>query len=933
MPRGGRGGAVAVPPSDIGGDSSTFSQLSDSESGVLPQTGSSASQQLLGHWQNSSQDGNISENIQQKEEPGSQSEHPSSQTESTQQLSSAEGQDQQGSNQTKHDQPQLQLDHSHSDQQLQTETSAAQPVDKDQINSSGQTSFQIQKQESSTQYSDSQQQTIDQPLNAEQQTAAANLPFPKQESSTQHSESQQQNIQQQLNVEEQIASGSEAKRMKSSPSIPFQLLIPIVRPHLDKDRAMQLQSVFTKLRSNEVSKEDFLRVIRNIVGDQMLRQAVNKVHMQLQAQAAKNQQTSPNQYSLQNQASQQQLLSRGAQQFHDSRAFSLLPRQPVSASTVQMQMDTKFPPIENSSQKSRETEHNSDGRGMNASQMHSTSKIVSNPEREASIDSIQGINKQQQQLLQPQTSFPMYAGSSSSFHSHPYARPPISAATTALRSQHQDSQMRPSPHTQGMAPKKSGPVQPGNALNVPKYELQNIGNDAKRLHGGPLTSHSSQQLPVSWQPMASKEQRSTSIPSMSHVKQEVVDQANEPSNKSQLTTPHGSSFGSGNVGQGNPTLGALNSIGSLTTLADSNAQISSPLLAGTTTKTQLKKPSVGQKKPLEAASNSSATASKKQKTSGTFHDQSIEHLNDVTAVSGVNLREEEEQLLAAPKEDSRASEATRRVVQEEEERLILQKGPLQKKLADIMYKTGLKRISNDVERCLSLCVEERLRGVINSLIRLSKQRVDIEKTRHRFVITSDVRRHILEVNRRAKEEWDKKQAEEAEKNRKVNESDGNGSDVDKDKDDGRSKANKANKEEDDKMRTTAANVAARAAVGGDDVLSKWQLMAEQARQKREGLDAPSPSQTGKATSSKPSSGLKRSMKEQQETQRRGSSSSSISGGSRRFGRSPAAISQSKVARNISRKDIIAVLEREPQMSKSTLIYRLYEKLSGDSAVE
>lgn len=42
-----------------------------------------------------------------------------------------------------------------------------------------------------------------------------------------------------------------------------------------------------------------------------------------------------------------------------------------------------------------------------------------------------------------------------------------------------------------------------------------------------------------------------------------------------------------------------------------------------------------------------------------------------------------------------------------------------------------------------------------------------------------------------------------------------------------------NKEDDDKMRTNAANVAARAAVGGDDLLSKWQLMAEQARQKRE----------------------------------------------------------------------------------------------------
>lgn len=39
------------------------------------------------------------------------------------------------------------------------------------------------------------------------------------------------------------------------------------------------------------------------------------------------------------------------------------------------------------------------------------------------------------------------------------------------------------------------------------------------------------------------------------------------------------------------------------------------------------------------------------------------------------------------------------------------------------------------------------------------------------------------------------------------------------------------------------------------------------------------------------------------------------------------------ARSISIKDVIAVLEREPQMLKSTLIYRLYEKLSADAAGE
>lgn len=43
--------------------------------------------------------------------------------------------------------------------------------------------------------------------------------------------------------------------------------------------------------------------------------------------------------------------------------------------------------------------------------------------------------------------------------------------------------------------------------------------------------------------------------------------------------------------------------------------------------------------------------------------------------------------------------------------------------------------------------------------------------------------------------------------------------------------------------------------------------------------------------------------------------------------------QTRVARNISIKDVIAVLEREPQMSKSTMIYRLYEKLQADTAAD
>lgn len=73
------------------------------------------------------------------------------------------------------------------------------------------------------------------------------------------------------------------------------------------------------------------------------------------------------------------------------------------------------------------------------------------------------------------------------------------------------------------------------------------------------------------------------------------------------------------------------------------------------------------------------------------------------------------------------------------------------------------------------------------------------------------------------------------------------------------------------MRTTAANVAARAAVGGDDMLSKWQLMAEQARQKREGgMDSASSSQAGKDAVRKSSSAAGRHGKDNLEGERKGS---------------------------------------------------------------
>ena len=60
---------------------------------------------------------------------------------------------------------------------------------------------------------------------------------------------------------------------------------------------------------------------------------------------------------------------------------------------------------------------------------------------------------------------------------------------------------------------------------------------------------------------------------------------------------------------------------------------------------------------------------------------------------------------------------------------------------------------------------------------------------------------------------------------------------------------------------------------------------------------------------------------------------SFTGLSRKSARNQVMMSQPKVTRSISIKDVIAVLEREPQMSKTTLIYRLHEKTRADAVAE
>ncbi|KAE8666462.1 PXMP2/4 family protein 4-like isoform X1 [Hibiscus syriacus] len=779
-----------------------------------------------------------------------------------------------------------------------------------------------------------------------QTTEKSPTPREPERTNNQDSESQYAKLQKTSN---QPASGAEQPNnpMNRGKQVPFAVLLPALVPQLDKDRAMQLHTLYGKLKKNEIAKDGFVRHMRDIVGDQMLRLAVNKLQAQI----------SSNQFPLQSHTGARPTALRmpsvgGATQLASPHSLSQLhqkgPNSPANSTqapspAVPMQANSSYLSGENKAKKSQELDCQSDSRfGMVGSQISSSGSTTANQERGRSSIPTQGINKQQQQPLNfPQNSFGMYGSN----NYHTYSGPNVNTSASTLKLQPHDSQMRQIAHHQSMGPNPvGGSTQAMNMMSGPKLERQNSSNDPNRLQGASLSHFSGGSVP--WQASPSKELNPGPLSSAAYVKQESVDQGADQY-RPHLSATQGVSTTL--VEQGNAVITTPRdepgekqssrvgfSTPSITAQMDSNMgsrNTSVPAPAGVNARTPQKKSSIGQKKPLEGLGSSPAPSSKKQKVSAAFSDQSIEQLNDVTAVSGVNLREEEEQLLSGPKDESRVSEASRRVVQEEEERLFLKKTPLQKKLAEIMAKSGLKNISNDVERCLSLSVEERMRGLICNLIRLSKQRVDVEKPRHRTQITSDVRQQIMMMNQNARGEWEKKQAE-AEKLQKLNEPEAETAvDGDKEKDDSRAKVVKVNKEEDDKMRTTAANVAARAAVGGDDMLSKWQLMAEQARQKREGgTDAASGSQVGKDVNNRPPSASGKSTKYNQEFEKTGPLSPHASGGSKKFGRNQGVMltPHTGVARTISVKDVIAVLEREPQMSKSTLIYSLYEKACSES---
>ncbi|KAH0455063.1 hypothetical protein IEQ34_016987 [Dendrobium chrysotoxum] len=862
----------------------------------------------------------------------------------------------------------------------------------------------------------------------------------------QHSKVQQQKVQQFNNQQPpntDLSNNSLNWKIQKN-SLKLNMLVPQLQPLLDKDRLMLLRALHIKLLNNEISKENYLEVCKKVVGDRMIRReaAVHQAQMQLQAQAA----------------------------------WELNQKKYLSHAPVVPECKT-------------------DVKGGHVAQAYATGSSAVNNLGSLSKVYTKALTNTQQHPPTVQTLFSMCG---SSFQDHAYMRPSIITTSTSLKLQNQSSQMRKPTVNPSIASSVS--TQPMNIATIQNYELYKAVKNHKNMHYGStsqmLNQHHEQVAQQTLSSSIAIEEPACGSQTTDYVGKDSIGHDLEFLKKHQFSVPQ-STVASVYGDKGHATLKdelhekkfsnaccPINSsaIGKTTIPAAvvTNSIMQNPLqsqsqslslICGTSIKFPPKKPPIGKKKTLETSGNSQPQASKKQKTSGAFLDQSIEQLNDVTAVSGVNLRAEEEQLLVTRTEGTQASEAIQRVVQEEEETSILQKGPLQKKLTQIISRCGLGGISKDVEYCLSMCVEERLRSFIGNSIRLSKQRVDIENKRRKLVVTSDIQHQILTMNQKAKKEWEKKQVEESEKFCKLDnlslcrkasiplffnadefvaswrllevskqqgkssklpkqqfgglrvpwtevfllrntlDSKGNirnildssgdvrntldsslesskelgqrsgawigawehlelalelGStwsldwsvwtarvrlesfiffimylirlgcktyggldqkkkrwikeddladaegDEEKDKDNRPSKKHKFHREEDDKMRTTAANAAARAAIGVDDMLSRWQLMAEQARQKRESkLGVSSSHQHGSSIDENHSLNFRENLGNLEED-----------GGMSRHGRSIGILSNPKIDRTICIKDVIAALEKEPMMSRSTLLYAI-----------
>ncbi|CAI8596957.1 unnamed protein product [Vicia faba] len=336
----------------------------------------------------------------------------------------------------------------------------------------------------------------------------------------------QQMSNQQATVNEQPSS-----QINRNKQVPFGLLLPILIPQLAKDKAMQLTTLFNKLKKDEIPKDHFVRLMKGIVGDQMLRIALTKVKQQTKANAGSSGQQHPVRMPT---------VTSSGTKFNDPHALAQLHQRSMNpaadhshntSSAIQVKSEPTYSTMDIGAKKS--LEH--DVRVVQPNQLPSSGSNAVNQETERSSVHIQGLNKHQQQHIH----FPSTYGSSGGNYNH------FSGTTTG------SSSLRPQPHPHDSHIRQIPHQNIG--LNHLGVERQSSFTDPKRMPGGSastgVNNTAPQQTSTSWQPSA--EQNSGLFSSVSYVKKEPNDLSIEQQHRNHLSKLHGlPSVNSGQTEQG-----------------------------------------------------------------------------------------------------------------------------------------------------------------------------------------------------------------------------------------------------------------------------------------------------------------------------------------------------------------------------------------------
>ncbi|KAF2073975.1 hypothetical protein CYY_004720 [Polysphondylium violaceum] len=217
-----------------------------------------------------------------------------------------------------------------------------------------------------------------------------------------------------------------------------------------------------------------------------------------------------------------------------------------------------------------------------------------------------------------------------------------------------------------------------------------------------------------------------------------------------------------------------------------------------------------EKKKLQQQQQQQAKAEKELEQAENEEDkQNIKDLNDVTKIANIDMKNESDAFLPDSNEDEEMYAA-------ETEPLFLNSYQLRKKINNILQKYGIKSNEENVLEVMSLATQDYLRTVLEYLIKVSQQRSELNKEELPSVVTSDTKKQLMMIEKREREDKIRKETEEHEKLlREVRQQE----QLLKKKSDGkenvalREKISKVKQESEERVRTSAANSTALAAIG------------------------------------------------------------------------------------------------------------------------